>query len=92
MTRRDWSSPAAFAAYTALSLLYFGLRLLIEPGHQYIGPLDDPQIVIWAFAWLPHAILHGAEPAGHARDLVAGGRQPHVVDDRSGRSRCSWRR
>ena len=62
MTRRDWSSPAAFAAFTALSLLYFGLRLLIEPGHQYIGPLDDPQIVIWAFGWFPHAILHGHNP------------------------------
>ena len=82
MTRRDWSSPAAFAAYTALSLLYFGLRLLIEPGHQYIGPLDDPQIVIWAFGWFPHAILHGHNPLVTPRPLVAGRRQPDVVDDR----------
>jgi hypothetical protein len=61
-TRRDWTSPAALAVYCALSFLYFGLRLLLEPGSQYIGPFDDPQIVIWAFGWFPHAILHGENP------------------------------
>ena len=31
-------------ATAALAFLYFGLRILIEPGSQYVGVLDDPQI------------------------------------------------
>ena len=55
-----WSSFAALLGYCAVSFLYFGLRLL--SGGQYVGPRDDPQIFIWSFAWLPHAILHGENP------------------------------
>lgn len=53
---------AALAAYTLVSFLYFGLRPLLDPGTQYIGPGADPQIFIWSFAWWPHAILHGQNP------------------------------
>ena len=60
--RRVRPSVWALAIYCALSFLYFGVRLLVEPGAQYIGPFDDPQIVIWAFGWFPHAILHGHNP------------------------------
>jgi hypothetical protein len=59
---RDRVSVAALAGYSAVSFLYFGLRLLLEPGRQYIGQLDDPQIPIWSFAWWPHAIVHGLNP------------------------------
>ena len=59
---RGWIDAAVFAAYILVSFLYFGLRLLIQPGRQYIGPLDDPQIPIWSFAWWPHAITHGMNP------------------------------
>ncbi len=52
----------ALAVYCLLSFLFFGLRLLIEPGHRYVGVLDDPQIPIWSFAWWPHAIAHGENP------------------------------
>jgi hypothetical protein len=62
MTRRRWTGLAALGVYCAVSFLYFGLRLLIESGRQYVGPFDDPQIVIWAFGWFPHAILHGENP------------------------------
>jgi hypothetical protein len=59
---RDRAGLAALAGYGAVSFLFFGLRLLLESGRQYIGQLDDPQIPIWSFAWWPHAILHGENP------------------------------
>ena len=59
---RRRAGAAALASYLAVSFLYFGLRLLIEPGRQYIGSYDDPQIPIWSFGWWPHALLHGQNP------------------------------
>ncbi len=52
----------AFGAYALLAFLYFGLGPLIEPGHQYVGVFDDPQIPIWSFAWWLHAIEHAQNP------------------------------
>ncbi len=52
----------AFAAYSAVAFLYFGLWPLLKPGKQYIGTLDDPQIPIWSFAWWLHALVHGQNP------------------------------
>src|SRR5258707_13951371 len=61
--RRDSTSGAAFAAYLALSVLYFGVRVLAHPGRNYVGGYStDPQSFIWSFAWWPHAILHGENP------------------------------
>jgi hypothetical protein len=59
---RDRLGLAALGGYGAVAFLYFGLRLLLEPGRQYIGQYDDPQIPIWSFAWWPHAILHWQNP------------------------------
>jgi len=55
-------ASAAFAIYLSVAFVYFGLRLVIESGSQYIGSYDDPQIPIWSFAWWPHALLHGQNP------------------------------
>ncbi len=52
----------ALGLYSVLSFLFFGLRLLVEPGRQYVGVPDDPQIPIWSFAWWTHAIAHGENP------------------------------
>lgn len=52
----------ALGLYGLASFLVFGLRLLLEPGSQYVGQNDDPQIFIWSLAWWPHAILHGQNP------------------------------
>ncbi len=54
--------PAAFAVYALLAFLYFGLGPLIEPGRQYVGVFDDPQIPIWSFAWWVHSIAHAQNP------------------------------
>jgi hypothetical protein len=59
---RDRVGLTALVGYGAVSFLFFGLRLLLESGRQYIGQVDDPQIPIWSFAWWPHAILHGENP------------------------------
>jgi hypothetical protein len=57
------AGAAALGSYVAISFLYFGLRLLIEPGSQFVGSsYDDPQIPIWSFAWWPHALLNGLNP------------------------------
>src|ERR1700704_1421174 len=53
---------APLLGYAPPSFLWFGLHPLIQPGRQYIGVLDDPQIPIWSFAWWPHAIAHGLNP------------------------------
>jgi len=53
---------AALGGYCLVAFLFFGLPLLAEPGKQYLGEPNDPQIPIWSFAWWPHAILHGQNP------------------------------
>src|ERR1700730_9484649 len=53
---------AVLLGYAFVSFLLFGLHPLIQPGRQYIGDSDDPQIPIWSFAWWPHAIAHGLNP------------------------------
>ena len=53
---------AAPAAFVGVSFLFFGLRLLLEPGSRYIGAGNDPQIFIWSLAWWPHAVLHWQNP------------------------------
>src|SRR4051794_40110398 len=60
MARRR--NAAVLAAYTAISFLYFGVRLLPHPGRAYVGEGADPGIFIWSLAWWPHAILHGLNP------------------------------
>jgi hypothetical protein len=55
-------TAAVLAAYTAISFLYFGVRLLPHFGKAYVGEGADPQIFIWCLAWWPHAILHGENP------------------------------
>lgn len=64
MIARVSRRPALTAAaiYLAIGFLYFGLRLLIEPGAQYVGPFEDPLVAMWDLAWTPHALLHGENP------------------------------
>jgi hypothetical protein len=68
--RRAWTGIArrppvgvlAFAGYTCIAFVYFGLPLLVKHGSQYVGQGDDPEFFVWALAWWPHAILHGENP------------------------------
>jgi hypothetical protein len=57
---RGW---VAFALFLAVSFSYFGIRVVAHPERDVVGGLfTDPQIFIWSFAWLPHAIAHGLNP------------------------------
>jgi hypothetical protein len=60
--RRFTRALIAFAIYLTLGFLYFGVRLLVEPGAQYVGPFEDPLVAMWDLAWTPHALLHGENP------------------------------
>ncbi len=52
----------AAGAYGLLAFLFLGLRLLIDPGSQFLGSGSDPKAFIWCFGWWPHAILNGQNP------------------------------
>ena len=57
-----WTTTA-FLGYLVLSFLFFGTRLAPHPQTTLIGDLyADPQIFVWSFAWMPHALLHGENP------------------------------
>ena len=60
--RRDRGGPAALALYALLAFLVFGVGLLTGAGPRLAGTGTDPQVFVWAFAWWPHAILHGLNP------------------------------
>ena len=75
------ASAAVLAGFTAISFLFFGLRLVSHPGRAILGSGRDPQIFIWSFAWWPHAIGDRGEPVRLARDLRPGRDQPRLGDD-----------
>jgi hypothetical protein len=58
------SSFGAFGFYLAASVLMFGLPVLSDPRHTFIGPpaSPDPRFFLWALAWWPHALIHGLNP------------------------------
>ena len=54
----------AFVAFLVASVVLFGLPVLSDFRHRYVGPAShpDPGFFIWAMAWWPHAIIHGLNP------------------------------
>src|SRR5712691_4579205 len=57
-------SVTAGAVYLLTSLLLFGLPVLADPAHTYVGShVDpDPKFFFWALSWWPHALAHGLNP------------------------------
>lgn len=59
------SAPAqaigALIAYAAVSLAFFGLPVVRDPAHVYIGR-GDATLIIWFLAWWPYALLHRLNP------------------------------
>jgi len=53
-----------FLGYLAISVAYFGVRVLPHPGRLLVGSFNqsDAEIYLWCFAWWPHAILHWTNP------------------------------
>jgi hypothetical protein len=60
--RQGWTNLLVLTGYSVAAFLYLGLRLLVEPGHHYLGFGPDPKAFIWCFGWWPHAILHAENP------------------------------
>jgi hypothetical protein len=54
----------AFGLYAVASVLLFGLPVLSDPSHTFIGPPahPDPRFFFWALSWWPHALIHGLNP------------------------------
>src|SRR2546426_1097550 len=54
----------ASIVYLLSSLLLFGLPVLADPAHMYVGShVDpDPKFFFWALSWWPHALAHGLNP------------------------------
>jgi hypothetical protein len=50
--------------YLAVSVLLFGLPVLDDPTHKYIGlgPSADAEAYMWFLSWWPHALLEGVNP------------------------------
>jgi len=54
----------AFGLYLVASVVLFGLPVLSDLGHTFIGPPahPDPRFFFWALTWWPHALIHGQSP------------------------------
>src|SRR5580765_5417621 len=61
-TRSRLEGLAAFAAYLATSILFFGKPILADPGGTYMGWGADPTTFIWYLRWWPYAIGHLINP------------------------------
>lgn len=69
--RRIWRerrlhSVAPLAAYTAVSVLFFGRPILGNLSRSYVGGATgnphDPSAFMWYLVWWPYALLHGLNP------------------------------
>jgi hypothetical protein len=56
------STFGPLAIYLTLSLAFFGRPLILHGDRAYLGSRYDPEILIWSFAWWPHALLNGDNP------------------------------
>src|SRR6266540_1404180 len=61
---------AALLLYLITSLLFFGIPVLRDIKHSYVGlgrpglgtGFTDPSVYIWSLLWWPHALTHGMNP------------------------------
>jgi hypothetical protein len=61
--RLPWlGDVCVFLGFTVVSFVYFGSTVWRHPGRQLLGTGQDNEIFAWAFAWWPHALLHGLNP------------------------------
>lgn len=58
---RRFEKAAVLAGYAAISVAYFGWRLLPHPGRVIFGN-ENATLYIWSFGWWRHAIGSGINP------------------------------
>ena len=64
-TRRSWPRTVlAYAIYQSIAIIWFGLPVLVDFTHSYIGQpgAPDPGAHIWFLTWWPYAISHHLNP------------------------------
>ena len=52
----------AFAIYSVASTIFFGVRMLPDPQHSFVGFGRDARASMWFLSWWPYAMLHGLNP------------------------------
>lgn len=68
--RRSVQAAVALALYLLVSLLFFGIPILRDIRHSYVGlgrpelgtGFTDPSVYMWSLVWWPHALTHGMNP------------------------------
>ncbi|HEV8421299.1 MAG TPA: hypothetical protein VGR13_08095, partial [Actinomycetota bacterium] len=68
--RRGVQALAALVLYVLASILLFGIPVLRDIRHSYVGlgrpdlgtGFTDPSVYMWSLAWWPHALTHGLNP------------------------------
>src|SRR5438034_3694332 len=68
--RRGIQAAVALGVYVFASILVFGLPVLGDLRHSYVGlgrpdlgtGFTDPSVYMWSLVWWPHAIVHGMNP------------------------------
>jgi hypothetical protein len=58
----DSGSLAVGALYVALSVIFFGRRLIFDLGGSYAGHDADPSLFIWSISWWPYALSNRLNP------------------------------
>jgi hypothetical protein len=69
----DSGSLAVGALYVALSVIFFGRRLIFDRGGSYVGHDADPSYFIWSISWWPYALSHRLNPILTHTIFVPGG-------------------
>jgi len=68
---RPWlEAILALLLFVAASVLLFGIPVLGDIGHTYVGlgrpelgtGHTDPSVFMWSLVWWPHALSHGMDP------------------------------
>lgn len=52
----------AASIYFGLAVFFFGIPVLHDPSHYYIGAGQDPGVYMWCLVWWPYAIVHRLNP------------------------------
>jgi hypothetical protein len=62
--KRSVSTLLALAIYQTISILWFGIRVLSDLSHTYVGITgsNDPGVYMWFLTWWPYAIAHHLNP------------------------------
>jgi hypothetical protein len=60
--RRGPQTVAAAVVYSLAALIMFGAPLLHTGTPQCVCLGNDESILVWAFEWWPHALVHGLNP------------------------------